>query len=235
MAIVAGGIMLVVAGITAAIKGLINFGKKLVNLKGQADSIGTSVNGFQAMSVAAMSCGLSTEKVIQVISKLTNLLSQAANGGVKYADAFHSIGLSWLELKKISPERQFAIVAKRIAELNENGIEIPYAFTSTMGEEGMRTLKQAGKGFEKSLAFSSTLKGIDPQAVESAQHLMNSMGMLDESFTSFLSSVWLVKGGMDALAGVLDWISEGVRGASNGGRWIAPNSEFSGEWSSIRK
>lgn len=226
MAIVAGVTMLVVASITAAIKGIINFGKKLVNLKGQADSIGTSVNGFQAMSVAAMSCGLSTEKVIQVVSKLKNLLSQATEGNIKYADSFHSIGLSWYELKKYSPERQFAIVAKRIAEMESRGIEIPYDFVSTMGDEGMRTLRQAGDKFDKSLAFSSTLKGVDPNAIASAQRLIGSMGLLDQSFTEFLSSVWLVKSGMDALAGILDWVSESVRNSSNGGRWIDPNSEF---------
>lgn len=204
MAIVAGATMIVVASITAAIKGIINFGKKLVNLKGQADSIGTSVNGFQSMSVAAMSCGLSTERVITTISKLQGVISQAADGSDRYIKALHSIGLSWISLKRMSPEEQFAVVASQMAKIHDAGHEIPEIFRATMGDETMRVLNQAGKGFEKNLLLGRMSEGISDEAVEAAQGMVASFAKMGNAWTEWVSQMGLTTWALEQLQKVAE-------------------------------
>lgn len=156
------------------------------------------------MATAAASVGLSSEKVIVTISKLTGVISQAADGSDRYIKALHSIGLSWVSLKRMRPEEQFAVIASQLSKLQKAGHDIPEIFRSVMGDETMRTLLQAGDGFQKNLLLNQMGTGISDEAVKHAQGMVAGFERMGKEWTDWVSQM-----------GMTTWALERLEEASN--------------------
>lgn len=72
--------------------------KYVINLKHQADAVGTSVEEFQKYSTAAISAGISTDRAAQTIEQFQLRLGQAQAGSKLLYQAYQTLGVNTLDV-----------------------------------------------------------------------------------------------------------------------------------------
>ena len=82
---------------------------------------GVSVEALSALKYAAEQSGTSLEAVEAGVKKLSVNLAEAAGGSQSARDKFTKLGLSFNDLAKMSPEKQFVAIAERLSQIEDPG------------------------------------------------------------------------------------------------------------------
>lgn len=78
---------------------------------------GISVESLSELKYAAEQSGATLETVEKSVRRMQRAIGEASSGMATYVDAFAALGLSVADLQGLSPERQFELVASRIAAI----------------------------------------------------------------------------------------------------------------------
>jgi hypothetical protein len=94
----------------------IDLGSRITDLSNQAE-IGTEA--FQVLSAAAMDSGVSMEEVSKSAVKLRQNIQSAKEGNAGLVASLRTLNLTAAGLQALAPERQWELIAQRIAEATD--------------------------------------------------------------------------------------------------------------------
>ncbi len=157
VAAIGGAAIGAVVGITHLVKGVADVGDRLHDMETRT---GASVEALQALGHAASKSGGSLEDVVQSFRFLQQAITQAGEGNDQAIRGFEKLGLNLAELQQLSPEAQFATLAKAINDISDPAARATAA-VDVFGRAGaslLPTLKEVAE------------RGLD-QIVESAKRL----------------------------------------------------------------
>lgn len=87
-------------------------------LQDMSDKLGASAAQLGVIQLAATQSGGSVEGVNVALGKMTTTLGDALAGNKSAVKAFDSLGLSFAELSKLSPDQAFQSIIKRLGEID---------------------------------------------------------------------------------------------------------------------
>lgn len=83
------------------------------------DATGLSVESLQALSQIAEDASVSQETLNKGLGIFTRTVGQAEEGSKKASQGFSQLGISVKDLKNLSPDQQFELVAKKLAGIDD--------------------------------------------------------------------------------------------------------------------
>ncbi len=109
-------------GVALSVGAVINFGKNALQaadrLNDLAQRTGVLGSTLSALNIPLQQGGSSVEEFASSITRMNNMVGEAANGSQQAVKAFDDIGLSVRALQQMSPEDQFFAVAKALSEVD---------------------------------------------------------------------------------------------------------------------
>lgn len=145
------GIGLVTTGFTKLIKSTIDYADQLQKLNLR---LGTNVAEMDKLRKIAEKSGVEFNTLTMAMQRMVRRLQDAANTGGPVADVIKDMGLNLDELLKLSPDQQFKIIAKRIADIEDPSKRVSTAF-KLWDSEGVRVL-QMTKDLDEALSTTGT-------------------------------------------------------------------------------
>ena len=116
--LVAGGISSAFSAVTSFASNLGEVGGRLVDM---SDRTGISVEALAELDHAAQMGGTSLESLEGGLTKMGVKLADAAGGSETARSAFDAIGVSVSELSSLSPDKQFEVIADKLAGISDPG------------------------------------------------------------------------------------------------------------------
>lgn len=114
----------ILSGATVAIGGLMKLAEQTANTAGEwlelSQRTGMGVENLQRYGYAASQTGVDLSKLTVGIKKLSSNMVDAINKSGASRDAFDSLGISWQDLKKMSPEQTFDAVLLKLANMPDS-------------------------------------------------------------------------------------------------------------------
>ena len=104
-----------------------------------SEATGAAVEGLSALAGAARLSGTSVDDLAGGLQKLNKATVDAQNGGEKTSEAFKAIGISVKDLKSLSPDEVFRLLADRLA-LYADGAEKTVVAQTLLGKAGANLL-----------------------------------------------------------------------------------------------
>jgi len=111
-AVAVGGLLLASAGLGAGFKGALDAGGRLSDLSSRT---GIAADKLAILEQAFKNNGMAAEQVGPAVNKLQRAVVEAGQGLTTYQRAFDTIGVSWKDLEKMSPDEQFDAVRTALA------------------------------------------------------------------------------------------------------------------------
>jgi hypothetical protein len=118
-AAVAGGIGLIVSGMSAAAASVWRFSEAAAGLQDMADRTGASTESLSQLRYAAEQSGSSLEDVERGMRKLSDVTTEAGKGNKAAAAALEQIGISADSISGKSVEEQFLMVAEGLSKIED--------------------------------------------------------------------------------------------------------------------
>lgn len=84
-----------------------------------AQQLGVSTRALQEYTFAATQTGIEQATLESGLAKLTRTLGEAQSGGKKQAEAFAAVGVSYAELRRLTPDEAFRRVAEGLGKIND--------------------------------------------------------------------------------------------------------------------
>jgi len=134
-AAVAGGIGLIVSGMTAAAASVWRFSEAAAGIDDIAQRTGASAEALSQLRYAAEQSGANLEAVEKGMRKLGDVTTQAANGSKSAAAALASVGLSAEQLLAMPVEDRFLAVAQGISQIQDPAAQASVAM-DLLGKSG---------------------------------------------------------------------------------------------------
>jgi len=188
-----------IGGVFAAGK-LASYGKDIINLSdgiGKAAArAGTSAEEWQKLSYAAERSGASSEAVEASFKKMSKTIFDAGNGSKAAADQLASLGLSADRLKRLSPEQQFAEIAKRL-NLVSSATDKAAIAQDIFGRGGTQLLPMIGN-YEELGKHLESIGGI----------INNDVIAASESFNDQLTDLKASITALVANSGFIQWLND---------------------------
>jgi hypothetical protein len=134
-AAVAGGIGLIVSGMSAAAASVWRFSEAAAGIDDIAQRTGASAEALSQLRYAAEQSGANLEAVEKGMRKLGDVTTQAANGSKSAAAALASVGLSAEQLLAMPVEDRFLAVAQGISQIQDPAAQASVAM-DLLGKSG---------------------------------------------------------------------------------------------------
>ena len=134
-AAVAGGIGLIVSGMSAAAASVWRFSEAAAGIDDIAQRTGASAEALSQLRYAAEQSGANIESVEKGMRKLGDITTQAAGGSKSAAAALASIGLSAEQLLAMPVEDRFLAVAQGISQIQDPAAQASVAM-DLLGKSG---------------------------------------------------------------------------------------------------
>lgn len=158
------GLGLSVAGVGLFAKSVIDLGSHIVDLSTQA---GMSAQSFQVLSNTAAESGVSMEMVAKAAESMRSKIQEAADGSVTAMKSLHALNLTAAGLQALEPERQWEIIAKRLATATDKQAALNAVsdlFGGKIGPKLKEVLDRLAKdGYDKLSASMAKLGLTDAQ------------------------------------------------------------------------
>lgn len=158
--VIAAGITAGLAGLAASIKSAVGMGfeglDRIDALDEAAAKIGATYNGLQDLKFAAESTGGSFEGMVGALAKMQgNLASGSAS------EALQRLRLDADALRQLTPEKQFAEIADRLAEIKNTGdkIDLTKQIFGKGGVDIMNVINQGKAGLSEMSRIVQELGG----------------------------------------------------------------------------
>lgn len=165
------------AGI-ASLAGVAGFGmlvknslKTIDSLAKVSDRLGVATESLSALRFAAEQTGASSETLDMGLQRMTRRIGQvAATGKGEAAPALERLGIAIEDIKRLSPEQQFGIIAQKMQSVATQGekVFITQKLFDSEGVKLLNTLNLGQDGLQKMIDQAETL-GISVNRVEAAK------------------------------------------------------------------
>lgn len=162
-----------------------------------AKSVGISADAYLGIEYAAKSAGIEAQKVLNIITRLDQAVSHAAEGNKKYIDAFAQLGIYWRDLENVSPEQRFIKIIEQVRKFKEEGKNLPSGLSDLVGRRDLQTVNKAvADGFDKNFV-EAAMKGfgMDPKTFQNAEAFQTALGAMNQRL---LASVVQLKAFVEA-------------------------------------
>lgn len=144
----------------------------------QSDQLGIATEKMAALNFAAGLAGVSQEQLTQAIARQQRVIADANQGLASAARALQRLGLSAQELRNLSPDQQFRVLADALNGL-ENQTERTALAQEVFGRSGAALLPLLSRGSEglaqaeeEARKLGITLSRLDAAKVEAANDAM---------------------------------------------------------------
>jgi len=135
-------------GVAFGVGAIVNFGKELFaaadNLEKLHDKTGISVDGLQRFQVAGDEAGNTIDDITNAITKMEDKLS---GGDASAAGALKKLGLSFEDLKGLTPENQFIAISDALRKIQDPAEQVNIAI-DLFGKAGANVLPTLKRGFD---------------------------------------------------------------------------------------
>lgn len=209
---VAGGIAVIGTAVTGAFNMVGKLTTKLDGIAKAAKSVNMSAEAYQSLQYASSKAGLQMENVLSIISKIDYAMTHAIDGEKKYRDAFYALGLTWEEMERLSPEKQFIKVAEAIGKIRAEGGRLPRELYDIFSKKDIRELEKAGASdFGKFVAQAQALGlNISEEALRRAESYRDTMGDTHKNALKIVSDLEEQVGLVERLDNVLKKVNAKV-------------------------
>jgi len=149
----------ILAPMTLATRAFMTWGDRIAK---SARAMGLSTEAFSALEFAATRSGGSVEDLTKAFAFLARRQHDAAWGSKEAEDAFAALGVTAAELKALSPEDQFLLVADRLGGMT-NATERAGSAFDIFGRSATNIiplLMEGRSGIEKLMQESESLGGV---------------------------------------------------------------------------
>ena len=163
--LVAGGISSAFSAVTSFASNLGEVGGRLVDM---SDRTGISVEALAELDHAAQMGGTSLESLEGGLTKMGVKLADAAGGSETARSAFDAIGVSVSELSSLSPDKQFEVIADKLAGISDPGARAAAAM-DIFGKSGADLLPLMKDGAAGIQAFREEAKSLGRITEEDAR------------------------------------------------------------------
>jgi hypothetical protein len=144
---------------------------------------GVSVEALSQLSYAAEQSGVDMDELGNGIRKMQNKLGEAEQGNMEAAMSFAKLRISIAQLKGLSPEKQFELIADRMSQLRDPAQRAAMAIElfGKSGTELLPLLEQGGDGIRAMMKAADDL-GLTMSAddAEAALSFTNSLKTLKD-------------------------------------------------------
>lgn len=171
--------------------------------------IGIAVDELMALQHAAGLSGVSAQVLEKGLQTLSRQVSDAADGTGEAVQAFEKLGLSAEELKRQSPDQQFAAITKALEGVENQAERVAIAY-DLFGGRGASLLQITNQGAEslnrmtqEAKDLGLTISAVDAQAIQSAN---DSILRMKSAFRGIVTIAAV------ELAPVMDVIAQLMRG-----------------------
>lgn len=186
----------VTASSIAAGAGLATLVKKTANTADQiqkmSNRLGVSTEFLSQYRHVAELSGTSIDRVGDSIRKMSKSVNDADNGLSTAKRAFDSIGISVDQLKRLSPEQQFELIADRISKVESQSVKAGAAM-DIFGRSGseLLTVLNAGSDGIKEMREEADRLGltISQSAADSAAHFNDELTRLGNKMQGIAESI----------------------------------------------
>lgn len=155
----------------AAIKIAADMGSELVGMRAKT---GISIEALSALGYAASVSGTDLEGLGNGLKKMQKKLGEAENGSTEARDSFNALHLSIAQLKGLSPDKQFELIASKISAIEEPEKRVAAAM-DIFGKAGADLLPIMGGLSEKIAEAKSAGLIINTEDAEAAKKFSHAL------------------------------------------------------------
>ncbi len=174
---------------------------------------GVTTTAFQELAFAAKQSGVESGGLDSALIKMNRSLSLASTGGKTQNDTLHALGLTFEQLKDLSPDKQFEIIADRISKLAtpaDRARAEMVLFGRAGGELGDLIMKGAA-GIEEMRKQAESLGGVmSDVTVKNLEEAHRSIDRMETSFSALAGT--LIGKVAPSLTGFFNLITAGAGG-----------------------
>lgn len=184
-----------------------SFASTAFELKAVSDRTGVSVEALSQLGYAAQQTGADMASVEVGIKKMQKAIVAAAMGTAEAQQAFLMLGINFYELTRLSPEKQFAAIAKRIAAIEDPTLQAATAL-QIFGKSGTQLLPLIND-FDR-LTHDARKLGfvMSREDAENGAKLQQALNILNTTVRKLSSAVGSALAPM--LIDVANWLSRNV-------------------------
>lgn len=220
-----GGFATKLAGLAAAFVGVqqsVAAFNNALAMSGRLDDLskttGASAGELLLLEKAFSLAGSSADAVGPAIARLSRFMVEASTGGTAQIETMNKLGLSYAQLKNLTPTEQMRLLAKSIMAL-PTPAERTAAAMDIFGRSGS-TLIPLFANFsgelEKAQGYLGSLPGLLDESAGAMADMEDDLGALGDKFTQFVAGLVAGAAGADNFASALAKIDTAGIGAGLG-------------------
>lgn len=178
------------AGIfTGVIAGINKLSSKLDVIGKSSKSVNLTTTAFQSLSHAASMCGVAMEKIKAIITTVQYRLAQADQGTKNVVEGFAELGISWSELKKLSPEMQLISIIQAAEKIKDVGKRNQALFKLFEKEDIQSLNKLIETDYGRMVANAKNMGVvIDEESIRIAEAYNDSIGIASDRLKAMVSN-----------------------------------------------
>lgn len=174
---------------TGVIAGINKLSSKLDVIGKSSKSVNLTTTAFQSLSHAASMCGVAMEKVQKIITNVQYRLAQADQGTKNVVDGFAELGISWSELKKLSPEMQLISIIQAAEKITDVGKRNKALFKLFEKEDIQSLNKLIETDYGRMVANAKNMGVvIDEESIRIAEAYNDSIGIASDRLKAMVAN-----------------------------------------------
>ena len=214
--LMAGGAALA-APLVGAVKSFTDWGSELTHM---SERTGVGVESLSELGYAAKMTGADSETLEAGLRKMQKAITGADEESKAAQQSLDRLGLAAADLQGLSPEKQFELIGKRIAGIEDPTVRAGIAL-ELFGRSGTMLLPMLGD-----------LSSLRAEARRLGQTISTEDAEAADTFGSAVDSLWgSIRGGAAAIGGALapaltDVTTRTTEFVASAARWIGNNKEL---------
>jgi hypothetical protein len=205
----------------AASKSFADEGNKLEKM---AYRTGMATDALSELGYAAQLCGSNIETVEASVHKMQTLLGEAAKGSQTAKDKLALLGLTYADLKKLSPEDQLMLLVNKLGGIKDSGQRAAMTM-QIFGESANKLMPMIDAGSEslEKMREEARKLGISMsnENAQAAMEYTNALTRLSALFKGITNSIGAALA--PELTRLVNWF---VAGTASVVKWIEANKEL---------
>mgnify|MGYP003402282981 FL=1 len=176
-------------GAGAVVSSMAAFAKQTLEAQDElfklSQKTGVAVESLAGLEFAAEQSGVELEKVAKATRVFRELVVEAADSSSEAAKKLSQLGLSYKDLKDLSPEKQLLALADALSKFGKE--DRPIALTSTLGQKmaDLIPLLSNGSGeLQKLIEQGKKLNPVTEESARKAEQFNDQMNLLSKSVSA---------------------------------------------------
>lgn len=176
-------------GAGAALSSMVAFTKKTIDAQDElfklSQKTGIAVQSLAGLEFAAEQSGVELDKVAKATRQFSLLVAEAANESSGAAKKLSQLGLSYKDLKDLSPERQLLALADALSKFGREDRAV--ALTATLGNrmaDLIPLLSGGSKGLQELIEQGKKLNPVTEQSARNAEKFNDQVNLLSKSVSA---------------------------------------------------